>query len=183
MEKTYYSVTETAKFIRKDLKSAFPGVKFSVRSSSYSGGASIRVYWIDGPTEAQVKDVTRRYVGSTFDGMIDLKSYIDYTDENGNRIHYGADHVFVERKNTLPACRLAVAAACKEWGWNPATFEIVPEYTGKNAEADCYTILLADRGWDDWLLRQVRNERLYAYDWTIIDGGPAALDALNQESK
>jgi hypothetical protein len=31
------SVAETAKLVRAELKTTFPGVKFSVRSSSYSG--------------------------------------------------------------------------------------------------------------------------------------------------
>ena len=39
----YFTCAETAKLIRQSLKEAFPGVKFSVRSSTYSGGASIDV--------------------------------------------------------------------------------------------------------------------------------------------
>jgi len=50
-ETTYVSVTDTAKEIRKTLKLHFAGVKFSVRSKSYSGGASVNVSWTDGPTE------------------------------------------------------------------------------------------------------------------------------------
>ena len=37
------SVAETAKVIRATLKPRFPGVRFSVRSKSYSGGASIDI--------------------------------------------------------------------------------------------------------------------------------------------
>lgn len=40
MEKTYQSCAETAKLLRQALKESFPGVKFSVRSSTYAGGAS-----------------------------------------------------------------------------------------------------------------------------------------------
>jgi hypothetical protein len=39
----YISVTETAKILRGELKKHFPGVVFSVRSSSYSMGASHNV--------------------------------------------------------------------------------------------------------------------------------------------
>lgn len=36
----YLSCAETAKLLRQALKESFPGVKFSVRSSVYSGGAN-----------------------------------------------------------------------------------------------------------------------------------------------
>ena len=71
------SRTETAKLIRKSLKKAFPGVKFSVRSTSYSGGGSIDTTWVDGPTETQVKEIIFAYDGKGFDGMIDLSYYYD----------------------------------------------------------------------------------------------------------
>lgn len=71
---TYLSCAETAKLVRKALAEAFPGVKFSVRSDTYSMGASIRVHWTDGPRSKEVEGVTRRFHGSDFDGSIDLKS-------------------------------------------------------------------------------------------------------------
>lgn len=74
----YIGVTDTAKMMRVSLKKAFPGVKFSVRSESYSGGASIRVNWTDGPTVSEVDAVTGLFRGKRFDGSIDLE--------------YGADH-------------------------------------------------------------------------------------------
>lgn len=43
--KDYLSVADTAKLIRKDLAKLWPDVKFYVRSKSYSGGASINVYY------------------------------------------------------------------------------------------------------------------------------------------
>ena len=68
---TYLTCAETAKLIRKDLKQAFPGVKFSVRSNTYAGGASIDVGWTDGPTTGQVQKVTSIYESRGFDGMVD----------------------------------------------------------------------------------------------------------------
>lgn len=47
MSREYISCADTAKLIRQAIKEAFPGVKFSVRSSVYSGGASITVEWLD----------------------------------------------------------------------------------------------------------------------------------------
>lgn len=73
MNCSYISAADTAKLIRQRLKKAFPGVKFSVRSSTYSGGASIRVSYTDGPALTLVEAVAKSYEGSGFDGMIDLK--------------------------------------------------------------------------------------------------------------
>lgn len=122
----YLGVAETARLIRPFLKAAWPGVKFSVRSDSYSGGASIRVRWTDGPTTKQVDAVVKPFEGARFDGMIDLKSGVStwfcpehgarpaetyghsYASENGpvlsrccaqsELVHMGADYVFTERK-------------------------------------------------------------------------------------
>ena len=69
----YLSCAATAKLVRAALKKAFPGVKFSVRSSTYSGGASMRVGWVDGPKTKEVEAVTSAYCGGGFDGMIDMK--------------------------------------------------------------------------------------------------------------
>lgn len=67
----YLRTAEVAKLIRAQLKAAFSGVKFSVRSESFSGGSAIRVRWMDGPAEKAVEAVARAYEGARFDGMID----------------------------------------------------------------------------------------------------------------
>lgn len=96
----YLSCAETAKLIRPALKSSFPGVKFSVRSSTYAGGASISVSWTDGPNVADVEGVAKRYAGATFDGMTDMKSYhqdLLSTDDGAELVSFGADFVFCTR--------------------------------------------------------------------------------------
>ena len=72
-QREWITCADTAKLVRGALKRAFPDVKFSVRSDTYAGGASIRVRWTDGPTSEQVDAVTGAYAGADFDGMIDLK--------------------------------------------------------------------------------------------------------------
>ena len=72
----YLTCAETAKLIRAELRRCYPGVKFSVRSSTYAGGASIRVEWTDGPTDEAVTGTARVFAGARFDGMVDLKSYV-----------------------------------------------------------------------------------------------------------
>jgi len=101
---TWISCADTAKLIRRALKREFPGIKFSVRSSTYSMGASINVKWTDGPTNAQLEPVAKAYSGASFDPMIDLKSYhtseLTYADDparDGEPVHFGADFVFCER--------------------------------------------------------------------------------------
>lgn len=61
--------------IRMELKAAFPGVKFSVRGESYSGGNSVRVDWVSGPTYKDVKAITDKYEAGSFDSMQDLYEY------------------------------------------------------------------------------------------------------------
>lgn len=95
------SAAETAKLIRKALRADFPGIKFSVRSSTYAGGASIDVSWTDGPREEQVDGTLGLYAGASFDGMIDLKSYHDtllMTENGPELVHFGADFVLSSRK-------------------------------------------------------------------------------------
>ncbi len=92
----YVSVADTAKLIRAELKAAFPAVKFSVRSKSYSGGASVTIYWTDGPTGKDVDAVAGKFAGASFDGMIDLKSHHE-SRYKGERLHFGADYVFTTR--------------------------------------------------------------------------------------
>jgi hypothetical protein len=104
---TRYSTTDTAKLIRKALKDAFPGQKFSVRSNSYAGGSSIDVRWTDGPTAARVDEVVGGYQGADFNGMIDLKEYRDSTllvDEDGTfeEVSYGVDFVQTHREYSEP---------------------------------------------------------------------------------
>lgn len=61
--------------IRKELKSRFPGIKFRVTSSSYSGGSSIYVHWENGPTSKQVDEIIKKYEYGSFDGMTDSYDY------------------------------------------------------------------------------------------------------------
>lgn len=128
MEKTYLSCAETAKLVRAALKKAFPATKFSVRSDTYSGGASIDVGWTDGPCSAAVEPVAKQFCGGRFDGMIDLKTSVtswlapdgsaivatddgtaDYRGSNppernwmpdpeAKLVRFGADFIFCRRK-------------------------------------------------------------------------------------
>jgi hypothetical protein len=67
----YISTKDTAKLVRQALKNAFPGVKFSVRMSTGTASAWMNVTYSDGPTEIEVRKITARYEGRTFNGMTD----------------------------------------------------------------------------------------------------------------
>jgi len=67
-----------AKAIRAELKAAFPGVAFSVRSDSFAGGNSVDIDWTDGPMRESVEAITRKYQYGNFNSMEDIY-------ENSNR--------------------------------------------------------------------------------------------------
>jgi hypothetical protein len=58
--------------MRRLLADAFPGIKFAIKSDSYSMGSSIDVNWEDGPTSAQVKAISDQFQSEDFNGMIDM---------------------------------------------------------------------------------------------------------------
>lgn len=108
MSRQSISCTNTAKLIRQALKEAFAGVKFSVRSHVYAGGASIIVEWHDGPNVAQVETVTVRFEASYFDGMIDYKGAI-YHMLDGQPVRFGADFIRCNRGHSKEATGRAIA--------------------------------------------------------------------------
>ena len=142
----YLSCAESAKLVRVALKKAFPGIKFSVRSSVYSGGASIRVGWVDGPSEKEVKSVVSAYEGGRFDGMIDMAFSADswlmpdgsaafasspgssgsmgvyepYSYEapapGARKVRFGADYIFCDKEYSVPVYSAAVEKVCADYG-------------------------------------------------------------------
>lgn len=116
MEKRYLSAAETAKLVRQALKAAFPSFKgFSVRSKTYSGGASMNVSWTDGPTAAMVDRVVQPFAGASFDGMQDLKTY-HTSILDGQPVHFGADFIFTNRHESREFLELAMARGAAKYG-------------------------------------------------------------------
>lgn len=64
-----------AKNLRKLLKAKFPGVKFSVTISRFSGGNSMSVRWTDGPTSDAVSELSEMFSGGSFSGQDDSYTY------------------------------------------------------------------------------------------------------------
>ena len=84
-----------AKNIKIELEQAFPGVKFSVKSESFSMGDSIDVYWTGNPAREDVDKIISKYQEGHFNSMDDLYeySYNVWTDVFG-----GAKYVFANRR-------------------------------------------------------------------------------------
>lgn len=99
MATIYEDPTVTAKKIRRALKEAFPGVKFSVRTDKYAGGSSIAVYYPPEVEREEVEKIARRFKSSTFDGMTDMKITHGYKWIDG-KIYKGADYIFVYPKRS-----------------------------------------------------------------------------------
>lgn len=78
-ERESYSTKETAEIIRKALKVAFPGIKFSVRTKYGSCYSATDISWTDGPTQEQVEWVTSDYTSRSFDGQTDSTNYHSQT--------------------------------------------------------------------------------------------------------
>ena len=68
------TATEVAQKVRHDLKMAFPGVRFSVKTRN-RGTDAVVVHWQDGPTRDRVEDIVDRYQLGDFDGMTDSYNY------------------------------------------------------------------------------------------------------------
>lgn len=105
-----------AKNIKKELARAFPGVKFSVKSDSYSGGDSIDIAWELGPTTREVQAITGKYEEGSFNGMEDIYEY-----DHGNEwpaIYGGAKYVS-ENRHDGEAVNGIAAALCARWGLTP----------------------------------------------------------------
>lgn len=92
----YISITDTAKIIRAELAKHFPGIKFSVRSQSYSMGSHVNVRWTDGPPTRLVDRVINKFSGKTFDGMDDSTHYHD-TEYQGRMVHFAGSAPTTDR--------------------------------------------------------------------------------------
>lgn len=109
-----------AKNIRAELKAAYPGVKFSVKTSRFSMGDSITINWTDGPNSAQVEAVTNKYKAGNFDGYDDCYRYerTDWNDAFGD-----AKYISADRKYSDSLIASAIDRVAKRYGVSPITVE------------------------------------------------------------
>jgi hypothetical protein len=130
----YISAAETAKLIRAALKEAFPGVKFSVRSSTYSGGSSINIGWTDGPNDKQVKAVVSSFEGGYFDASIDYKGSV-YAMLDGEQVSFAPDFIFTSREYSDAMIERAIVTLRGRYPVNMARLTEQPTAAGWRVNA------------------------------------------------
>ena len=81
------SHAQTAQAIRNELKAAFPSIKFTVRSESFSGGDSVRISYTNGVPYELVQNIVGKYQYGNFDGMTDCYNN-DNTDASIPQVKY-----------------------------------------------------------------------------------------------
>lgn len=165
----YFKPAETAGLIRKALKEAFPDVKFSVRTSTYSGGASVRVGWLDGPNRAQVEAIADTFAGSYFDGMKDYKGS-NYYMVDGERASFGADFIFCERSYSDAMIVRAIGKLTKKYA--PAEVCTVEQFrTGKAGTM----VMIGDRWSNNWCWQeQIYQTLAKLSDRLVVKPSPTA---------
>lgn len=112
-----------AENLRRELREAFPDMKFSIRYKSFSGGDAIHIRYTDGMSQDKVERIARKYAydGSNCDLMTD---YFEYDRTPFNEIFGGAKFVSVCREMS-EATRARLTAEVSER---------FPELVGKSIE-------------------------------------------------
>lgn len=128
----YVDVTEIAKVVRAKLKAAYPGTKFSVRSSKYAGGASIHINYVDGPDTREVDQMLRPLASVKSFNMDDTVNYGATVLDDGRVVYSGANYIFAQRTHSRQALEAAVALHERLWPGSTAGVEVV-EYESGNA--------------------------------------------------
>jgi hypothetical protein len=123
-------------------------------------GASIDIYWMDGPTTDEVDAVVKLFEGADFDGMVDLKTHNSHwMEQDGTvtmarrggahswaaesnaspsadavEVHFGADYISTNRDESKALLEAAAAAFYEEkgrsWGWDIPEIKETDWYVG-----------------------------------------------------
>lgn len=157
------SLNAAAKNMRIELKAAFPGIKFSVKSRRFSGGDAIDVSWTDGPVTAQVDEIIDRYTAGSFNGMDDSYTYTRgaWTDAFGD-----AKYISSKRENSAKAIASAIRTVRAKYAANLAEAG-VPEPTVEAYQSGTYYNLnVIPGGWRSDL-QSLIGEELYRRTWAL----------------
>ena len=171
------SLQTAAANVRIELKRAFPGVKFSIKTSRFSGGDSLRVRWIDGPTTEQVDAIANKYAAGRFDGMTDCYDYEAnaWTDAFGD-----AKFVSTEREYSDQALANAIRTVSAQWAGNLASLGIEPLTVTNYRTGQYYRIQPSGAGNNYWSLESIifrtAAKRTYALNKT-----PKALPMMEAD--
>ena len=133
----YDSLRKGSKNLKRELRDAFPKIKFSVRASSYSGGDSIDINWIDGPTSEEIEKIANKYQHGSFNGMEDI---YEYSKSNvWPDVFGGAKYVMWNRSYSNDAYLQAVAEVEKEYD-----IELKVSYMSHNGLEACNSAYISN---------------------------------------
>lgn len=151
-----YNHVLAAKNIRVELKEAFPGHKFSVKSKSFSMGDSVDVRWVDGPTTKEVDGIIDKYQHGHFNGMEDIyeSNYTSFHDKHGSTKYTGSS-----RTLSFDAEVQILNLISEKYGVDVEQMEISKEksYCGKYDKAK-YNYNLRIENANEWLSTMVYRE-------------------------
>ena len=167
-----------AKNMRLQLKEAFPGVKFSVRSERYSGGDSINVGWQDGPTTEQVESIVKRYQGGNFNGMEDI---YEYSADAWNDAFGDAKYVFSNRSYSDKALASAIRTVKAKYAGNLAAKGIEDISIADYRAGKLYSVDIMDNGSDYWSLQSIIYREALRRTWAINKAAP--VKAMEEEGE
>lgn len=154
-----------AKNARIELKIAFPGVKFSVKTSRFSGGDSMSVRWTDGPNSNQVSAIVDKYAAGHFNGMDDSYSY---TADAWNNAFGDAKYVQTSRDLSDKAIASAIRTFCARYAHTLGDMESTITVEGFKA-GKLWNVHLPNGGgcYDiQSLIHQIGYARTWALDMT-----------------
>lgn len=99
--------------IKTELKKAFPGVIFSVKTRRNA----IDINWTDGPSVPEVQVITGKYVMGSFDGMTDCYNFDHsnvWTDVFGGALYVFANRHYTPERFMAAASNFGVTITCEE---------------------------------------------------------------------
>jgi hypothetical protein len=172
----HVSLDETLDLFRRELKLAFPGVKFRIRRSRGTGYGYVSVSYTDGPVARDVDAIASAYEGAGFDGSTDSQFSIEHVaaDGEGNPVvlRYGTKGIHVTREISPARLANAMRIVLHFYGdWQNGALALRLE-TASDAE-------LLDSGYRV----ESQNGRQSLYERTravleLRDGVPASLLAM-----
>jgi len=153
MTTTRIDAAEVANIVRGLLKEHFPATKFSVKTSRYSGGSSITVGWMNGPTKNAVEAIAGDFHGASFDGMIDLKDYHE-SEYNGEQVRFGNDYISFERHFSDEHIEAAINWYLSSYS-DPSPVKFIP------TSRDGKWVTLGYPATSDWNAQRIIMDHLY----------------------
>ncbi|MGP4049318.1 LPD29 domain-containing protein [Streptomyces sp. 2A115] len=171
----YIDTKHVAAELKRRLQNAFPGVKFNVRKGTGTASAWISVYWTDGPSTADVEELTRPMQGAQFNGQEDRYESTDNTvtvTVNGRKVTGKplVDGINTDREISADALKAAAAL------WSEANDGADPASAGWTGALDIEGHTIRDN-WGRTQARQIAIDVVLPRRWAAAKEQAAAQAA------